>query len=54
MVDWIQNDLQVFQSCAQRISFNLQAQFAFHGTQHLLGPIGLVTRCLGTQIALML
>jgi hypothetical protein len=32
----------------------LTTQQAYLGTQHLLGPIGLVTRCLGTQIALML
>ena len=32
----------------------LQAQQALFGTQTLLGPSKLVTRCLGTQIALML
>jgi hypothetical protein len=32
------------------ISINLQAQQALLGTQHLLGPTRLVTRCLGTQI----
>jgi hypothetical protein len=33
---------------------SIQAQQALFGTQHLLGPTKLVTRCLGTQIALVL
>ena len=38
----------------QCISIVLQAQQVPIGTQTLLGPLKLATRCLGTQMALML
>ena len=38
----------------QCISIVLQAQQEPFGTQTLLGPLKLATRCLGTQMALML